>query len=259
MNEQEPQRSVQDSFDALKGWLKARDWPHLGPLCALLDAHLLFREEGLSAEALRPLFQVWWRAKSLAAILADLVGAGLLLEGSSGACYAVPCELRQSLAAELGRHLAGLPTSLPDGITDLRRLLYGFAGYCQRETTNLLVPAAEVWGGMSFASGGGRHLLLLRPSPVRLHPHPEAYVLILCALPEASAESIAGQFASRPALRHRLALYDLEKGHKINLTRSELFVHFERYLRQGHGLRVTPSPAFTRCLMASGLLNLNKG
>jgi hypothetical protein len=71
-------------------------------------------------------------------------------------------------------------------------------------------------------------------------------------------EVLTGIFVQKPAVRQRVALYDLDQGQKMNLTRSDVFIHFERYLRWVHRLRVVPSPALTQSLLDSGLLVLEK-
>ena len=52
---------------------------------------------------------------------------------------------------------------------------------------------------------------------------------------------------------------DLENGYKINLTRSDVFVHFERYLRRVHGLRLVVHPDLTQGLIDGGVMKLEMG
>lgn len=248
-------------LEAVRTWLKEGATPHLSILYTLLDAHLLFGETGLSIEALQSLFEVCWPQISLIDTLTEMLHSELLM-ARPGPSYTMPQELRPTLATQLGDNLAHYPCHLPNGVTEFEELVGSFAGYLQSELKGALAQAdrgTDVWGGQAFNSSGRRHLLLLRPCPLRLHPHPEACILMLCQLPDIGIETITEQFARKPALRHRLALYDLEKAHKINLTRSDVFVYFERYLRRVHGLRVVPAPALTQTLIDSGLLSLEKG
>lgn len=258
---QAAQNRAESPLEALRTWLKEGATPHLSILYTLLDAHLLFEETGLSIEALQSLFEVCWPETSLPDTLTEMLRPELLT-ASPGPSYMIPQELRPTLATELGENLAHYPFHLPNSVTEFEELLGNFAAYLQGELKGTLTQAdtmREVWGGQAFRSSGRHHLLLLRPCPLRLHAHPEANILMLCQLPEADIETITQQFARKPALRHRLALYDLEKAHKINLTRSDVFVYFERYLRRVHGLRMVPAPALTQTLVDSGLLSLEKG
>ena len=45
----------------------------------------------------------------------------------------------------------------------------------------------------------------------------------------------------------------------INLTRSSVFVLFERYIRQEHSLRIGTACALSECLSDAGILNLQMG
>jgi len=247
--------------EVVRGWLMRGDWMHLSPLGAVLDADLLFGCEGLEVETLRPLFEVWWPAASLDQILEEQVRAGTLVV-TGGKLRAASTQLAYGLASELGQYARIDTIHLPSGAISFERLMDGFCSYLQDARLGTSPQADDVagaWGVRCFRSADRRNLFVLRPFPVWLHPHQDAYTLMVCQLPDVETGVIASQFSHRPALRHRLAMYDLERGHKINLTRSELFVYFERYLRELYGLRMFPSPSLTRSLMSSGLLNLNKG
>ena len=117
----------------------------------------------------------------------------------------------------------------------------------------------ETWGGKTYTAGGRNHHLLVRPFPLLLQPHPEDYILMLCRFPDAGMDNITEAYVHGPALRRRLALYDLQRAEKINLTRSEVFVYFERYLRRAHSLRIGPAPALSRSLEEGGILSLQMG
>lgn len=253
----EPGRS--DGED-LEFWLTQGDGTHSGLLSALLDAHWLFQEEYLSPETLRPLFGARWPEGSLAREWEELSRLGLLEPGPENSC-AVPGHLRRALANALEGDLWRQPLYLPGGTASFPQLIAGFTDYCRSELK--ICPDAgagmEVWGGIAFRLSGRQHLVLYRPDLLRLSAHPDAHVLVVCPLPAAVAMVASSSFSSVPALRNRLALYDVEGGVKINLTRSELFVYFERYLRQVHGLRMAPSRVLTDSLRDSGLLNLDKG
>ena len=249
------------SLEALEAWLREESEPHLSVLSTLLDAHELFGETGLASEALRPLFEMWYAANegSLVDTLADLVQSGWL-EAGTDSRYAVPEGLRQTLTTELAGYTDSCSLQLPDGTVRFGELVEDFFRFCQSEWPGRLEvdQATRAWGGRAFTSQGWRHLLLLRPAPLWLDVHAEGYTLIFCKLPEA-IEPLTEQLVSRPALNRRLTLCDLEKAQKMNLTRSDLFVYFERYLRRAHGLRLLPAPAFTQGLVDRGWLSLDKG
>jgi hypothetical protein len=119
--------------------------------------------------------------------------------------------------------------------------------------------SVKALGGRRLFTTERAHWLLIRPSPVRLRAHEEAYILLLCRLPDAASQVVAELLVQSPALRQRVALYDLERGLKFNLTRSEVFVHFERFLKRIHGLRMGPDPTLTQSLLDAGLLSYDKG
>lgn len=249
-------------LEAFQVLLGQEEETRLGVLYTLLDAHLLFKETGLGSEVLQPLFEAWHasRGDSLADTLTDLV-QGELLEASTDSRYAVPKVLRQTLAAESDRHIGSYSLQLPDGAIHFRELLDDFVGFCRSEWPGRLEVdrGTAVWGGQAFICEGRRHFLLLRPCPLRLNAHTESYTLMLCRLPKSVIEPVTEQLVSQPGLRYRLALCDLDEAQKMNLTRSDLFVYLERYLRRAHGLRLMPSSTFTQGLVDRGLLNLDKG
>jgi hypothetical protein len=245
--------------EAFQAWLGEGNGTRTAVLSALLDVHLLFREECLSPEALLPLFEAWWPGASLDEVWEEPHRYGLV-QAVPEAILAVPEELRRPLAAALERHLWDRPLDLPGGTVSFRRLVSSFVGYCQTELRAAPEEdSTDIWGGVAFQFSNRRQLLLVRPRPLMLRAHPEWHTLALCSLPEASRRAVAESFTHQPALRHRLALFDVEAGEKVNLTRGELPVYFERYLRHAYGLRMAPLPGLTESLRDGALLNLDKG
>lgn len=260
MNEQPSPNEIQGPLQLVSHWLREEEWAPLSVLCSLLDAHLLLGVEGLSMDDLQPLFAVWWPRHSLSELLGDLVGSGLATL-QPGPSYAVAPGLRPALAAALDGHLAGQLVFLPEAAPSLEELFAGLEQYLREEGSEATRSGdlPEVWDGAAFSSNGRRHLILRRPFPLHLQAHPEAFILYLFQLPDQGAERLAAPFVLRAALRQRLALVDLEQGQKLNLTRSDVFVHFERYLRRAHGLRLALAEALTQGLVDGGLLKLEKG
>lgn len=254
-----PGKYQQELLDLLRPWLHEPDWASISLLSTMLDSHLLFQEEGLGADDLEPLFQVWWPDRSLSETIRQLQGKGLLTVGP-GQRTRVPDGLIEPLASVLSTILGREKLSLPRWSGSPAELLTAFDAYCLQELSGPR-PAdghSYAWGGAAYTSAGRTHLLLFRPFPLRLQAHPELYVLMICQLPQDGVEAITHPFIEHPSLRQRLALYDLDQGQKMNLTRSDLFIHFERFLRWTHGLRIVPSPELTRSLVDAGLLVLEK-
>ena len=247
--------------EALRSMSRSQSEAGFSVLCTSLDAQLMFGEAGLSIDVLQPLFEVYWPKTSLIQTIRELLSLGLL-NTTPGPIYSVPSERSGKLAAELGDHLVHHSFHFPGGTSEFWGLLDGFSSYSSRELKVDLGAnnsVTETWGGRAYTSEGQLHHLLLRPSPLQLRSHTTAFILMLCALPDTAIKTIADHFARSRALRQRVALYDLDRSQKINLTRSDVFVFFERYLRRVHGLRISPAPALTQSLVDGGLLSLEKG
>ncbi|UCF93878.1 MAG: hypothetical protein JSW39_06875, partial [Desulfobacterales bacterium] len=236
---------TQGSPATLTDLVRHLDEAALSILGTLLDAHLLFGEAALPKEEFQTLFEVWWPERPLEESLKDL-GDSQLLTVHPGPVYAVMPTLRPALAKALNRRLANYTVRLPHAALDYEALLAAFARYTREDLPEVTPQstAPEHWERWTFDSTGRTHHLLPRPFPLRLHAHAESFILLLGQLPPAPMESINAAFVHSPALRQRLAFYDLARGAKINLTKSDVFVYFERYLRRQHGLRIVPAPAF---------------
>jgi hypothetical protein len=62
-----------------------------------------------------------------------------------------------------------------------------------------------------------------------------------------------------PALRGRVAVYDLDRLEKASAARSSAFVYFEWFLRDVYGVKVVASDEFTRGLVERGIISLGFG
>jgi hypothetical protein len=222
-------------------------------LCAFLDAVILFQEEAVSFEELTPLWNLYCRECGLEEEAEHL---GLLPSSEAGVCSLAG---REEIARGLAFHLAGQRLHLPTGDLTLGELLDGFTAHCRQELGIETDDQTKTWAGRCFSVSGRCHHVLIRPRPVLLRPHADSFFLLLCQLPAAGIETIFELFIESPGLRQRLAMVDLEKGFKINLTRSEIFVHFERYLHRMHGLRLMIHPDLTQSLVNGGIIKLEKG
>ncbi len=72
-------------------------------------------------------------------------------------------------------------------------------------------------------------------------------------------DSLVSAFVDRPELRSRLALCDLARLERVGAVRSSAFVYFEWFLRDAYGVKLLPSPAFTRGLIDRGVISLGMG
>jgi hypothetical protein len=103
------------------------------------------------------------------------------------------------------------------------------------------------------------HHFLRRPYPLLLQPHDHDYILKLCAFPPKTIETFTKAYVRSRPLRDRFALYALGSVEKINLTRSTVFVLFERYIKQEHSLRMGPGLPLSLSLRDAGILSLQMG
>jgi hypothetical protein len=78
------------------------------------------------------------------------------------------------------------------------------------------------------------------------------------ALAELTDELVA-RFLDDPALRARVAVFDLARLEKVNAVRSSVFVYFEWFLRDVYGVKVLPANAFTQGLVERGIISLGMG
>lgn len=235
-----------------------------GPLASVfftvLDSNFLYQKKELMAEDLQAFFVDLWPEFSLHQALTDLQNLGLLTGGSSTG-YAVAKGLQAAIASEMERHFAHSRVLLSDSDITFQELMDGFEEYARSEIEGTFSDSLErkILGGRTYLAGGSKHHILLRPYPLTPQPHSEDYVLILCRLLTPKAHMLTKLYIRNPSLRRGVAIYDLGKTEKINLTRSEVFVHFERYIRRRHGLRISPNPEITQGLVDSGLLSLRMG
>jgi hypothetical protein len=86
-------------------------------------------------------------------------------------------------------------------------------------------------------------------------PDGEELALVLT---EITPELVA-RLLDDPALRARVAVYDLARLEKANAVRSSVFVHFEWFLRDVYGVKVVASDEFTRGLVDRGIISLGFG
>ena len=71
--------------------------------------------------------------------------------------------------------------------------------------------------------------------------------------------TLVARLLEDPAVRSRIAAYDLARLEKVNAVRSSVFVYFEWFLRDVYGVKVLPSNAFTQGLVERGIISLGMG
>lgn len=86
-------------------------------------------------------------------------------------------------------------------------------------------------------------------------PGTDEPTLVLTELTEAHVARLLDD----PALRARVAIYDLARLEKVNAVRSSVFVYFEWFLRDVYGVKVVASDTFTRGLVDRGIISLGFG
>lgn len=252
--------SSKPSRGCLQSWLR-RDEEHLLSLLgSFLDAHTLLQEKGMAGESVNSLFAIWWPKISLAETLRELLRLNLLSSRANDV-FAIPEEVRPELFADFRAYAEKHPIKAPLGFVSFEDMVGGFERYAEANLRGQKIEKCSqiTWGSSTFMANGRVHHLLRRPYPVRLIWQDQAFILCLCKLPEAGIEVITEGFVRTPGLRQRLALYDTESCMKMNLTRSEVFVWFERYLRDELDVRFIQLPALGRALEQHGILSLRMG
>jgi hypothetical protein len=184
------------------------------------------------------------------------VPAGLaeLVEHDGGLARLAPARHETTLAAieraARGRRVGWVGRSLDHG-----ELLDAFARHCEEELDEVEVLAA---GPMCLELGWRREraTVELRVGTVAFERLAgEGPVLMLCPLTDECVERLAED----KRLAARLAICDLVRLEKVNAVRSSVFVYFEWFLRDAYGVKLLPAAAFTRALVARGVLSLGMG
>jgi hypothetical protein len=246
--------------EVLKGLLNHEKDPAVSVLITVLDAHLVFQEEALSKDVFKPFFERRWPRVSLDQTLRELSEKGFL-ETTAGADYAVPKACRRELADQLETLLWDEPVLLPGKSIGHQALLKDFVAFARSEQQQVSEAGAEKrqWGGEVYESDGRIHHLLFRPVLLRVKPLSEEYLLICTEIPEPLAKAFSEEFVRNRASQQRLALMDLDKAYKMNLTKSRVFFYFERYLKRALGVRMGSTATFHQSLEDGGLLSLRMG
>jgi hypothetical protein len=129
-------------------------------------------------------------------------------------------------------------------------LLDAFAGHCAELDDLALVERMPTLLRLGWRGREHAVVELADSLPERDEP-----TLVLMPL----ADELVPRFLDDPALRARVAVYDLARLEKIAAVRSSVFVYFEWFLRDAYGVKVVPAPAFTQGLVDRGIISLGFG
>lgn len=252
MNEPGPRPPDTIPID-LAQWMEESDDATLALLVSVGDAQGLGCQFEPTADDTVGIFNSWWPDVRITEALAKLLTCGLIEAGPRGT-YVWPVRLQTRLESALTGRYA-------EDSDYFQKIVQGFTNYLQEAQPEVVPanPSSELWNTQTYLTGRRRHHFIYRPFPFMFQPPPEDYLLVLSEYPETVMEKIIQNFVAEASRRKRLAIYDLERTHKINLTHSEVAVHFERYLNRVHGLRIRPAPGLNRALADEAILNLEMG
>lgn len=181
-------------------------------------------------------------------VAAELAGG----EGGMGAGR------RAQILLELERLALGRTIEWASGSVFQGDVLASFAVHCRDdlddlevvadEATRLLVRWRDEVSRFELRNGflGVRHLV--SDTPTMLLGDVGEYL-----------DGLVADFVEQPELRSQLAIWDLGRLERLGTVRSSAFVYFEWFLRDEYGVKVVPSPAFTRGLIDRGVISLGMG
>jgi hypothetical protein len=137
-------------------------------------------------------------------------------------------------------------------------LLAGFARHCADELDDVevdeLTPTVLVARWRTEVSR-----IELRAGTVGIEHLLSEMPTMLVTAPGEDTDRLVTRFLDAPELRARLMVFDPSRLEKIGAVRSSVFVYFEWHLRDAYGVKVVPSPAFTRGLVDRGVISLGMG
>jgi hypothetical protein len=136
-------------------------------------------------------------------------------------------------------------------------LLAGFARHCEAELDDVTVEeAAPTLLVARWRSEVSR--IELRAGTVAVERLvSETPTMLITEIGD--PDPLVTQFLDVPQLRARMLVFDPVRLEKLGAVRSSVFVYFEWHLRDAYGVKVVPSPAFTRGLVDRGVISLGMG
>lgn len=137
-------------------------------------------------------------------------------------------------------------------------LLASFARHCQEELRDVTVMESSTTTlAARWRSEVSR--IELRAGTVAVEQlATEAPTMIVTDVGDDPTELVT-RFLDVPELRSRLTIFDPVRLEKIGAVRSSVFVYLEWHLRDTFGVKVLPSPNFTRGLVDRGIISLGMG
>jgi hypothetical protein len=237
--------------------ISRNDAPFLHLVTAMYDLRTIFDEEAVDVELMEAAFPIFFPNRNRDSALSAAAAAGFA--GRNNHEWVHSPEALDAAAPVLAEHWDAHPVEVAGRRLPFRQLMDDFVTYLREEEIPMCRIDTGIAGGATFAAGGRRHHVLFRPAPLLITAHREDYILYISTLTGAAVDFITGRFTAEKPVRSRTAVMDPFAEQKMNLTRSEIYVHFERYLRRRHKLRPAPPNAFTRGLSDSAILSLEKG
>jgi hypothetical protein len=160
--------------------------------------------------------------------------------------------------AMVERLVVGRPIEWADHRLTQGDLLAGFARHCAEELEDVEVD--EVTSTVLVARWRAEvSRIELRAGTVGVEHLVSDTPTMIVTEPGGDADRLVTRFLDVPELRSRLMVFDPARLEKIGAVRSSVFVYFEWHLRDAYGVKVLPSPAFTRGLVDRGVISLGMG
>ena len=167
-------------------------------------------------------------------------------------------ERRDTTLRLLGRRACRRPIEWASGTVAQGDVLAAFAEHCRRDLDDLDVETADDTAlVVRWRSEVSR--FALRNGFVGVEHLASAAPTMLLGDVEQHLDELVAAFVDRPELRERLAICDLGRLERLGTVRSSAFVYFEWFLRDDYGVKLVPTPAFTRGLIDRGVISLGMG
>ena len=137
-------------------------------------------------------------------------------------------------------------------------LLSSFARHCETELDDVTIEeATPTTLTARWRSEVSR--IELRAGAVRVERLASETPTMLVTDVGGDTSGLVTKFLDVAELRARVAVFDPVRLEKIGAVRSSVFVYLEWHLRDAYGVKVLPSPAFTRGLVDRGVISLGMG
>jgi hypothetical protein len=137
-------------------------------------------------------------------------------------------------------------------------LLAVFARHCETELDDVTIEEATPTT-LTARWRSELSRIELRAGAVRVERLASETPTMLVADVAGDTAGLVNKFLDVAELRARVAVFDPVRLEKIGAVRSSVFVYLEWHLRDEYGVKVVPSPEFTRGLVDRGIISLGMG